>query len=81
MNKIISIERLTAMTSLIIFENGSHCKHSNRELVEAITNKDVSMENVEKIYDYFTKNLKFSRPLVMQAKTNYKIRETLEKNK
>ena len=81
MNKIISIERLTAMTSLIIFENGGHCTHSNRELVEAIINKDVSMENAEKIHDYFTKNLNFSRPLVMRAKTNYKIRETLEKNK
>ena len=88
MKKIISIERLTAMTNLVIIDNGKSYKYSNRKLVELISDENISIENAFEIYNYFiTTNVntygittyKFSRPLVIEAKTRWKTREALAK--
>lgn len=88
MEKIISIERLTAMTNLVVMDNGRSFKHSNRELVEAISDENVSIENAFEIYHYFNTTTvnscgqtiyNFSRPLVMEATTRWKTREALAK--
>jgi hypothetical protein len=81
MEKIISIERLTGMTCLVVFDNGKSYTYSNRELVAEISNENISLENAHKIYYYFISNKRFSRPLTIEAKTRWTIREALAKNK